>query len=115
MSSRCTVTTADMLWPPYVAVSVACPSDLPTKRPMPSELAMFGSLDVQTADVLTFTEAEVAMQTRRSPATSVGAEQVNVSPVPEEGAVGAFGTPLPHADAIDRIAPRATTRFIGIA
>ena len=76
---------------------------------------MFGSLDVHTAAVLTFTEAAVTMQTTRSPASSVGALHVSASPVPGEDALGAVGVKLPHADAIDRATLRAAMRLIGMA
>ncbi len=104
-----------MLWPEYVAVSVAWPSDFPTKRPIPCDVAMFGSLYVHTAAVLTFTEAAVTMQTTRSPASSDGALHVNASPVPGEDALGAVGTTPPHADAINRTALSAPMRLIGMA
>jgi hypothetical protein len=88
---------------------------LPRKRPIPCDVATFGSLDVHTAAVPTFTEAAVTTQTTRSPARSVGALQVNASPVPGEGGLGAVGTPLPHADANDTAAVRVTTRLICMA
>ena len=78
-------------------------------------MAMLASLDVQTAVVLTFTEAAVTMQTRRSPASSVGALHASASPVPGEDALGAAGTTPPHADAIDRTALKAAMRRIGMA
>jgi len=82
---------------------------------MPCDVAIFGSLDVQTAAVLTFTEAAVTMQTTRSPASRVGALQVNASPVPSEDGLGAVGDPLPHADAIDTAALRPRMRLSGMA
>ena len=76
---------------------------------------MFGSLDVHTAAVLTFTEAAVTLQTTKSPARRVCALHVSASPVPGEDALGAVGTTLPHADAINRAALRAAMRLIGMA
>jgi hypothetical protein len=104
-----------VLRPAYVAVSVAWPSDFPRKTPIPSDLAMLGSLDVHTAAVLTFSEAALAMQTTMSPASSVGALHDSVSPVPNEEVLGAVGAALPHADAIDRAALRAAMRPMGMA
>jgi hypothetical protein len=75
---------------------------------------MAGSLDVQTAVVLTLTEAAVRMQTTRSSASRVGTLHVKARPVPGDG-VGAVAEPFPHADAIDNIALRATMRLIGMA
>jgi hypothetical protein len=74
---------------------------------------MFGSLDVHTAVVLTFTEPAVAPQTSRSPARRVGALHVNASPF--ENALGAVGASLPHAEPINRAALRAMMRLIGMA
>ena len=79
---------------------------------MPSDEATFGSLDVHTADVRTSTEAAMAVQTTKSPASSVDELHVSTSPAPDEEVLGAVGTPLPHADAITRAAPRAATRLI---
>ena len=83
--------------------------------PIPSDLAMLGSLDVHTAAVLTFTEAARTRQTTMSPASSVGLLQASVSVVPDDGLLGAVGTPLPHAAAIDRTAQTAPTRLSGMA
>src|SRR4029453_1230666 len=84
----------------------------PMKRPTPCDVAMFGSLDVHAAVMLTFTEATVAMQTKRSPASMVGALQVSASLVPGGDSLGAVGTLPPHADAIDTAALRGAMRLI---
>jgi hypothetical protein len=55
---------------------------------MPCDAAMFGSLDVHVAAVLTFNEAAVAMQTTMSPASRVDALHVSTSRVPGEDALG---------------------------
>jgi hypothetical protein len=100
------VTSADALCPEHVAVSVAWPSAFPTKRPVPAEVAVLGSLDVHTASMLTLAEPALALQTTVSPASIVDAPHVSASPEPGEGALGAVGTTLPHAAAIDRAALR---------
>jgi hypothetical protein len=83
--------------------------------PIPSDLAMLGTLDVHTAAVLTFTEAALAMQTTMSPASSVGLLHGSVSAVPDDGSLGVVGTPLPQAEVIDSAAQRAAMRLAGMA
>jgi hypothetical protein len=84
------------------------------KRPIPIEVAMFGSLDVHTVDALTptFTKPEVALQTTASPASMVGALHASARSISGKGVIG---TPPPHADAINRAALSATMRLIRVA
>ena len=114
-SCKCTVKGADKDCPEYVAVSVVWPSDFATKRPAPSDVATLGALDIHNAVKPTFTKSALSMQTTVSPASSVGALHTRVSPVPDEGALGAVGATLPHADAIDSATLRAIVRLLAMA
>ena len=95
--------------------SVVWPSDFATKRPAPSDVATLGVLDVHTAVRPTFTEFALSRQTTVSPASSVGALHTRVSPIPDEGALGAVGATLPHAVAIDSATLRAIVRLLAMA
>ena len=113
-SCKCTVKGADNDCPEYVAVSVVWPSDFATKRPAPSDVATLGVLDVHTAVRPTFTKFALSRQTTVSPASSVGALHTRVSPIPDEGALGAVGAALPHAVAIDSATVRAIVRLLAM-
>ena len=115
LSCKCTVKGADKDWPEYVAVSVVWPPDFATKRPIPSDVATLGALDVHAAVRPTFTEAALSIQTTVSPASTVGALHSRVSPIPDEGALGAVGATLPHAAAIDNATLRTTMRLRAMA
>jgi hypothetical protein len=114
-SCKCTVKGADKDWPEYVAVSVVWPPDFATKRPIPSDVATLGVLDLHTAVRPTFTEFALSIQTTVSPASTVGALHSRVRPIPDEGALGAVGATLPHAAAIDSATLRATMRLLAMA
>jgi hypothetical protein len=115
LSCKCTVKGADTDWPEYVAASVVWPSDFATKRPIPSDVATLGALDVHTAVRPTFTEFALSIQTTVSPASTVGALHSRVSPKADEGAPGAVGATLPHAAAIESATLRATIRLLAMA
>jgi hypothetical protein len=115
LSCKCTVKGADKDWPEYAAVSVVWPPDFATKRPIPSDVATLGALDVHTAVRPTFTEFALSIQTTVSPANTVGALHSRVSPNADEGALGAVGATLPHAATIDSATLRATMRLLAMA
>ena len=114
-SCKCTVKGADNDWPEYVAVSVVWPPDFATKRPIPSDVATLGALDVHTAVRPTFTELARSMQTTVSPARTVGVLHSRVGAIADEGALGAVGATLPQAIAIDSATLRATMRLLAMA
>ena len=114
LSCSCTVNGADKDWPEYVAVSVVWPPDFATKRPIPSDVATFGALDVHAAVRPAFTELALSIQTTVSPASTVGALHSSVSPNGDEGGLGAVGARLPHAATIASAILTATMRLLAM-
>jgi hypothetical protein len=80
------------------------------KRPIPCDRATLGSLDAHVASVLTSTPPAETMQTTRSPAKSTGALQLTASSVLRDAAVGAVGSALSQAAAVETATTRAATR-----
>ena len=81
----------------------------------PLDVATLGVLDAHTAVRPTFTKFALSRQTTVSPASSVGALHTRVSPIPDEGALGAVGGTPPHAVAIDSATVRGIVRLLAMA